>query len=423
MKSNLDFDKYQKLLKVVGSLSGLFSNNDIPLFHSRFIEKLFVLTAQAKDLARDDKSFDALINDNIGVGIKTFGSIDFKEKKEKVAEFTKYASDGEFDNLNQEDLAYKSAELRNLRIQSDINEYGIDINKSFYHCLVRSSGVAMIHEEPYQFVDLNSIRPIDGRGKNISSFDKKNFSHSHFTDGKSKYTFNKSKHVLLKRFELDKHCNSEVINIEIYDDIFSRILNWNKSDCFISRLFKWKASDLGELLSENREHENFVILPLYSTQRKKDYDDKNLVQPSAGINQWNAKGRVREFGEAYIPLPAKVHKKNPGFFPGRDQPFKLRLPNGKVVDVKLCSGNPEKPKSIMSHRNADLLEWLFQLIDGNMKIAQKRLVNKNPYTFKDLERIGRDSVKITKDKNGEYALKTMPIDSYEEFINDELDLE
>ena len=106
MKSNLDFEMYQKLLKAVGSMSGLFSNNDIPLFHSRFIEKLFVLTAQAQDLARDDMSFDAVINNNIGVGIKTFGSSNFNnDKTEKIAEFTKYASAGEFDNLNQEQLA------------------------------------------------------------------------------------------------------------------------------------------------------------------------------------------------------------------------------------------------------------------------------------------------------------------------------
>lgn len=413
MKSNLDFEMYQKLLKAVGSMSGLFSNNDIPLFHSRFIEKLFVLTAQAQDLARDDMSFDAVINNNIGVGIKTFGSSNFNnDKTEKIAEFTKYASTGEFDNLNQEQLAFKAAELRNIRIQSDVNEYGIDIDKSFYHCLVRSSGEAMIHEEPYELIDISSIKPINSRGKEINDFDKNSSGHSHFTDGKAKYIFNKSKNVLLKRFELNKHCNSKHIQIEIYDDIFSRILSWFNTD-------------VKELLAEKqpKQDENYVVLPLYSTRREKNYDDPELVQPSAAINQWNAHGRTREFGEAYIPLPAKVHDLKPGFFPGKDHPFKLKLPNGKIVDVKLCSGNPEKPKSIMSHRNADLLEWLFQLIDGNMTVAKKRLENSNPYTFKDLERVGRDSVKITKDKDGNYFLKTMPIDSYEKFINGELDLD
>lgn len=409
MKSNLDFEKYQKLLKAVGSMSGLFSSNDIPLFHSRFIEKLFVLTAKAQDLARSDMSFDALIGSDVGVGIKTFGATDLrKDKTEKVAEFTKFASAGEFDNLNQEQLAYKSAELRNIRVQSDLNEYGIDISKSFYHCLVRAAGVAMIHEEPYELIDIKSIKPIDSRGKEISRFDQNFSGHSHFTDGKSKYIFNKSKNVLLKRFELNKYCNSSEMKIEIYDDIFSRILNW-------------VSTDVKVLLQDKKEKENFVILPLYSSRREKNYDDPELVQPSAGINQWNAKGRAREFGEAYIPLPAKVHDLKPGFFPGKDHPFKLKLPNGKIVDVKLCSGNPDKPKSIMSYRNADLLEWLFQLIDGNMTIAKKRLENSNPYTFKDLERVGRDSVKITKDENGEYSLKTMPIDSYEKFIAGELD--
>jgi hypothetical protein len=405
MKSNLDFKNYQKLLKAVGSMSGLYSSNEIPLFHPRFIEKLFVLTAQAEDLARDDMSFDARIDNNIGVGIKTFGSPGLNnDKTEKVAEFTKYASAGEFDKLNVEQLAYKSAELRNIRIQSDITEYGIDISKSFYHCLVRSKGVAMIHEEPYELIDISSIKPTNSRGKEISNFDDKLSGHSYFSDGKAKYVFNRSKNVLLKRFELKKFCNSPIINIEIYEDIFSRIL-------------EMVNSDVKELITEKKDKENYVILPLYSTKGEKNYDDPDLVQQSAAINQWRAGGRVRKFGESYIPLPAKVHELKPGFFPGKGHPFKLKLPNGKVVDGKACSGNPEKPKHIMSYRNADLLEWLFELIDGNMDIARKRLENSNPYTFKDLLRVERDSVKITKNENGEYYLQTMPIDSYEKFIN------
>ena len=34
----------------------------------------------------------------------------------------------------------------------------------------------------------------------------------------------------------------------------------------------------------------------------------------SGLNQWNAGGRVRKYGEVYIPIPAEIRKLKIGFF-------------------------------------------------------------------------------------------------------------
>ena len=62
------------------------------------------------------------------------------------------------------------------------------------------------------------------------------------------------------------------------------------------------------------------------------------------------------------------------------------------------------------------------MIDGDLSIAEKRLPASNPYTYDDLKLIGKDSVKIIKRSNLLYELSTMPLGSYEEFIDDELDI-
>ena len=93
MYSNLDSNKYETLLKSVASLSRLYSDSEVPLIHSRFIEKLFVETSlnEIRDLSRQDISFDCLVNKNTGVGIKTFRG-DTNVSLEKIAEFNNLSS-------------------------------------------------------------------------------------------------------------------------------------------------------------------------------------------------------------------------------------------------------------------------------------------------------------------------------------------
>jgi hypothetical protein len=407
--SGLNFELYTELLKAVASMSRLYSDSDKPLVHPRFIEKLFVHTTNAVDLSRRDISFDAMLNNRAGVGVKTFVAESFEiEKNEKVAEFTKIASGGSLDSLNHYEKAIRIAELRNKRIISDAHEYDIDIVNSYYHCLVRTAGKAIIHEEPYSLIDINKIYPTDVKGIEVTSFSEDNNGHTYFSDGLSKYQYNKSKNVLYKKFNLQKNNNSSEIELPIYDNIFEKILEWMK-------LF-----NTGSILQEidppkplDQPWVDYVILPLYSPRQG------YTVMPKSGINQWNAGGRQRSFGEAYIPIPLNIYKEAPNFFPSREHSFKLKLPNNKIISAKVCQ---DGGKALMSDPNTDLCDWLYSLLDQDRRISDTRFFQKIPYTYDDLRVIGKDSVKLSKSKNKAYdfEIESMPLESYTNFIENNL---
>lgn len=52
---------YLDLLRIMSSLSGLFSDNDVPYLYYRNAENLFCYALKAQNLSRDDSAFDALI--------------------------------------------------------------------------------------------------------------------------------------------------------------------------------------------------------------------------------------------------------------------------------------------------------------------------------------------------------------------------
>lgn len=408
---NFNLEKYESLLKAVASMSGLYSDNSKALIHPRFVEKLYVHCSGALDLSRRDMSYDALLGADIGVGVKTFVSENVAiGKSEKVAEFTKNASLGDFQGLDHYGLAKKSSELRNSRITSDANEYAIDIDKSIYHCLVRTDGYALIHEEPYQLVNFENIIPIDSRGNEMQEFSNDGSGHSYFSDGLSKYRYDVAKNVLYKKFELGTYTNSSQIPLFIYDNIFEKILLWTNLG------YSAPEGELEKIIQQpliSGIRTDFVILPLYSTQNKR----VRIVPEKSGINQWNAGGRERKFGEAYIPIPVEIHRKYPGFFPHRDVKFKVKLPNGAIISAKVCQ---DGSKALMSDPNTALCDWLFNVIDKSRAVSLSRFYNELPYTYDDLKFVGKDSVKIIKLKHPvdyEYEMETMGLTSYENFLN------
>lgn len=410
-KFDFDVEKYANLLKAVASMSRLYSDNNKAFIHSRFVEKLYVECAKATDLSRSDMSFDAILHKDIGVGVKTFLADNINiGKSEKVAEFTKNASLGDFRGLNHSAYAKKASELRNNRVISDANEYSVDLNKSIYHCLVRTNDGALIHEEPYRLVAIDSIKPTDSRGNEIPNFLDEEKGHTYFTDGICKYRYDVAKNVLYKKFELNEYKNSALIELEIYDDIFEKILKWTNQTPSTKEIIQVVEAIAPKPVQAIKT--DFVILPLYSTKSK----GKREVQEKSGINQWNAGGRERKFGESYIPIPMAIHDAHPNFFPAKDVKFKLTLPNGKVISAKVCQ---ENNKALMSDPNTDLCEWLYTIIDKNLDIAKERFVEERPYTYEDLRKVGKDSVRVIK-VDGEpnsYRLESSNLGSYEEFIN------
>ena len=160
---------------------------------------------------------------------------------------------------------------------------------------------------------------------------------------------------------------------------------------------------------------DFVILPLYSTRGV-----TKTVEAASGINQWNAGGRQRKYGEAYIPIPAPVHRLAPGFFPERDKPFELVLPNSAdPVNAKVCQ---QGSKALMSNPNDRLCRWLYKVIDSKFSDYDfDRPPAREPFTYSDLQKVGRDSVIVIKDRTSshlKYEIRFAELGSYEEFLDE-----
>ncbi len=363
---------YEKMLKIIGSLSKLSSDGDQPFLYYRVAENLFCKSFNAENLSRSDTSADASIG-NVGFGLKTFLKRNGKGM-EKVAEFNTDSS--RFRNLPADEQVQEISRLRNERIETTKRIYGLE--EIIYHCVTRSAGKMEIIESPMNSINRNSIKIKASSDKSIS-----------FVDDKEEYSFNISKSTLLKRFKSDKVLME--ISIEIVDDPF----------LVLEKLFEEAPIDIKTLLfSPIKVHEH-IFLPLYSTKSEKG---ENEVPEKSGLNQWNAGGRSRNYDEVYIPIPAWIHKNFEGFFPERDISFTLKLPNKKQLEAKVCQdGN----KALMTNPNKALGEWILRDV---LNLKDGELLN-----YKKLEDIGLDSVVIYKISETEYEIDFTKIGSYEEF--------
>jgi len=151
---------------------------------------------------------------------------------------------------------------------------------------------------------------------------------------------------------------------------------------------------------------DLVVLPLYSIKR----DGSQYVPGKSGINQWNAGGRKRKFGEAYIPVPSMIHRIAPTFFPDKDSIFELALPNEIKVDAKLCQSGS---KALMSNPNHHLCKWLYSLIEEESDSLHRYRLG-IPYTIEDLTRANIGCIEIRK-INGRYFAQSLPVGAYEKF--------
>ena len=71
MATKKEYSYYKKILKILSSLTNLFSESKVPYLNYRITENLFCKAFSAKNLSRSDVSADASLN-NVGIGIKTF---------------------------------------------------------------------------------------------------------------------------------------------------------------------------------------------------------------------------------------------------------------------------------------------------------------------------------------------------------------
>ena len=343
----------------------MFSDSPAPYLYYRIAEKIFCRAFEAEDLSRSDVSADAKKKD-LGIGLKTFLSGNYKTFQ-KVAEFNN--DKPLYDNLSPDKLILKVAELRNARIEFTENAHGL--KNSIYHCVLREKEKFLIFEEPMDKLDIANIKKF-----------KKNKSSIVFDDGKNEYSFLLSKSTLTKRF-VTRPITYD-FNVEILKDPFEEL----------RKLFKQG----GLLFEKEKRIKQTVYLPLYGK-------DQTVFERS-GLNQWNASGRARHQDEVYIPIPAEVHKNFPNFFPNRDTPFNLKLPNGNVMQSKICQ---DGGKALMSYSNRELGKWILRDI---LKLKEGELL-----TFEKLQILGIDSVRIDKISDLEFEINFVSLGKYEEFKN------
>jgi hypothetical protein len=160
-------EEYKKLLCLIGSLSNLFSESDVPYLYYRIAEKIFCKAFNAEDLSRSDVSVDAKYYIT-GVGIKTFIRGNNKTYQ-KITEFGS-CSRQIYQNLSVEDKIQKIAEIRNERILTTHRIHGI--KQSIYHCLVREQNRFNIFEEEMSFINLSKIKNIKESTSSISFSDE-----------------------------------------------------------------------------------------------------------------------------------------------------------------------------------------------------------------------------------------------------------
>lgn len=340
-------EQYFDMLVLLSSLSNLFSYNSVPYLDYRVAENLFCKYFDAINDARSCTAYDARLG-TLGIGIKTFGIK--KTSIEKIAEFDRLKP--QLDALSGKSLAVQLAQFRNERIDFANNTF--DVSDSIYHIVGRCDGGLKIFNTSYDKIDIDDIHEVKDKEKSLS-----------FVSGGEFYNFNKSKSVLMKRFFLPKEY--KYVPVEILEDPLQ----------LLSELLRKQTKELKKACLQKGV--DYVVLPLYSTQ-------KGIIVPEkSGLNQWNASGRKRDENEIYIPVPAKIHKEYPDFFPTRDESFELQLPHGESLSAKICQ---EGGKALMSNPNSALGEWILRKV---LKKKPGELV-----TMEDLNRFGVDSVYIEK---------------------------
>lgn len=378
MKSfaEIDIEKngnYLKLLSAVSKLSGLFSESAIPFINYRVAENIFCRSFDAGNLSRSDTAFDANYN-SIGVGLKTF-VCSGNSSTEKVAEFNSLART--LKDFKGKELALKLGEYRNDRINLANRLY--DIENSLYHIVARKEKELLLYETDYKVIDVANIHSV-----------KDNKASLQFEDGNNLYSFNYSKSTLFRKFIIPQ--NAFRLPIDIIKDPYSLLLE----------LFE-ESKDLKSATDKLVKGRNYVILPLYGIQKKQKF-----IFERSGLNQWNANGRKRDFGEIYIPIPAELHRKYPTFFPKRDEDFSLQIPTGEIFSAKVCQ---ENSKALMTNPNKALSDWLLRKV---LELKEGELA-----TMEKLDKLGFDSVIITKSDNQNFKIDIMKTNTYNEFNQDE----
>lgn len=361
-------NEYKELLKFIGELSNLFSNSEVPFLQYRIHENIFCEVFNVQNVAREDSAVDAVSKNKLGIGLKTWQGCN----TQKIAEFDK--AKPLYENLDDLKLVKKISKLRNERIDFAYSNYGL--KDTIYHIVKRDKGLMMILESSYDKIHIPSVKLISKQKNTIK-----------FKDKYHEYKFNTSKSTLLMKFENMEQLDA--IDIKIIENAISEVKKYIKK------------------YNTKKEKKNKKLyLRLYSIDKK---TNKKIVNKKSGLNQWNASGRKRNLNEVYIPYPSEDRKRDPHFFPNKDEKFALILPDGKELSAKVCQ---QGGKAIMTNPNKDLGNWLF----GQVLKQKKRKV----LTYKRLLSLDVDCVVFTKIGRKKYSIDFCKVGTYESVYKNEI---
>jgi hypothetical protein len=328
-------NNYEEYLKMYSALSAMFnqksSETGAPYLDSKFQENIYARSFNSENVDIGNTPHDIKStfsnNDNIGIGIKTW--LSSKSSYQKVMQLKAYKNEIDAHIDNNEELAFKIAEIKNSKLKLDYTRLGLNEDENIYHYVTRDKGCLTLSETTYPLVDINNLKP---GIKTNSSFT--------FSDGKKdyKYTFGDSQ--IWMKFGKDVKNTEELkkLDINILKDPFQ----------FLFNSFNTYQRDGGVLVPESELQRDYLYLPLYSYQGRK-------VQEHSGLNAWNGKPKTpgstipRPKGEAYIPIPQSLWKKYPKWvdsnvdmsnynhyrqLTGRSSyPIKLHMPDGQVFNA------------------------------------------------------------------------------------------
>lgn len=395
-------DEYKKFLKIFGALSALFkdttegTNAQKPYLYYRNHEQLFARVFSVEDLTRKDGAFDMLLDkgsERIGIGLKTWihsNDITFQ----KVAEFNKASNLIEYGD--PENVIRQVAELRNERLLLDKRLH--NTNKDVYHFITRDDGVMNIVEGEYRLIDLDSIE--------LTKYSDKSYE---FKDQYHNYRFNKSKSTLFKKFDASETEVIEKISIEQLDDPFELLEKLHVDGMSLQQsldLLKQKESS-------TKKSKESIYLPLYQ-----DKGEGRIVTASSGVNMRHGKPKAigsntpRPEFEIEVRISTWIHRVFPGFF-GIDafnseeiatSNFNLILPDGRKLAGRIKQANG---KSLQTNPQGALGEWILKDVLG--------LENREVVTMELLEKLGIDSLKITKVDDNNFKITVAETFAYEKF--------
>lgn len=383
---------YKEMLRLIGSISRLFSDAEEPYLYYRAHENMFAKYFEVENNSRSDDSVDACdLQSKIGIGLKTWVGQD----NQKVAEFGRLHST--YEHLDGINLVNKIAEYRNVRIRTTKNAHGL--SDMVYHIVKRVPRAMRIYEMAFDLINIENIKVDSKRGNNNNIY---------FNDGRHTYHFSKSKNTLYMIF--DEMELLDEFEVEILDDPYDALQKIRGTDS--------STSQSRELWQQSSKKER-LCLRLYSTKK----NGEKFVGKKSGLNQWNGartKYKVdnetgvreligvipRDINELYIPYPVKDRNRGQ-FFPARDVPFSLKLPNGEWISAKVCQADG---KAIMSNPNNLLGKWLLRDV---LEIPEGV-----PITYKMLEVYGIDSVMFEKLGEGKYKIDFCSLGTYEKMYQE-----